>query len=57
MRKVILSPAYSAYDEGSIPLKTLKVIQGIKHLSGWRVSPHSNATFTPARLFASEKAF
>ena len=28
-------------------------IRGIKHISGWRCSPHSNVTHTPARLFAS----
>ena len=26
---------------------------GIIHLSGWRGSPHSNITYTSARLFAS----
>ena len=35
------------------PIKTLKVIQGIKRLSGWRDSPHSNVAYTPARLFAN----
>ena len=52
LKIVILSPAYRTLDEEPIPLKTLRVIQGIKRLSGWRGSPHSNVAYTGARLSA-----